>query len=77
MQQAQTQPSGDAQVLQNRLLARFWMQSCLVRHQFAPHHPQDAEHEQGLELRGVLGQPTVAHRHIDEVFLTTRNGWSA
>lgn len=48
-----------AQTLQKPLFAGFCVHSCHASHQSAPYHPQVAEHEQCLELRSVLGQPSV------------------
>ena len=47
-------------------LGRFWthasQRSC---HKFFAHHPQDREHEQGKELRRVLGQAAVTHLGLE------------
>ena len=43
--------------------------SSLLSHQTTPRHPQVGQRKQRVQLRGVLGQPAVAHLDMPELTL--------
>ena len=50
-------------------LQGFWTQLLIQYQQFSAHHPQVGLGKQGVQLRGVLGQPPVAHLEMSELTL--------
>lgn len=52
-----------------RLVAWFRAHSCLHFQEFASHQPQIGQREQRVQLRGVLGQSTVAQLEVSELAL--------
>ena len=47
-------------------LRGFWTQLLIQYQQFSAHHPQVGQGKQGVQLRGVLGQPPVAHLEMSD-----------
>ena len=50
-------------------LRGFWAQLLIQYQQFSAHHPQVGQGKQGVQLRGVLGQPPGAHLEMSELTL--------